>query len=910
MTCRRSASQTVDPRKTGSITIASCVLVCCLWMIRAEPLFAQIPIRFIDVGAATHSAIDMNPHGSSFCDFTGDTLPDVFIVSNVSVGSHGDLPHALLKQTGDGLFTNIYQSAHLVGYYVSAQGMAAGDYDNDGDMDAVIGKGNFRTLLYRNNGDETFTDVSVGAGVNIGYQGRCLVFCDYDQDSYLDLFVLCQDGIFLLQNDGDGTFTNRNVQAGLVDPAFDNEQNGFAFCDTDHDGDMDFFLPHNNHACLFFQNNGDGTFSERAAVKGRPTGAGYKGAIFFDFDNDGWSDLFLRGPGETASLYRNDGDGTFSDVTAGSGVSLYVANAQLQPGGALSACDFDNDGYLDILVLCYDGVNHRLFRNNGDGTFTDVAVEAEVTSTFKNYWSAPIADYDGDGYPDVYMARGGDTASLYRNQGGTAHWLHAHLHGIQSNRNAIGARATAHAGGMKFTRQITGGTGWKTDSFPIEFGLNEQQFIDSLVVVWPSGIVQRILNIPADTLIHVTEQEGTQSISSIHDIVGTVSYYGQTNVPNVSLEMAGDTTLSILSNAEGLYRFSQVTEGVDVTVTPDKSGDEDVGSLTVSAYDAALTARYNMGLGDFDDDQIRCADVDENGVVDMFDASLIARQAVTLPRLPSSHAGEWRFVPESRMYVDLSQSYMNDDYTAYVLGDVNGDWMPAGGLYRTGGSYGVASDSVLIPESNVVCIPLCIPGSFDLLSMDIVFAFDPRQIEFIETIISDQASGFKVLQNLSEVGRIRIALYGQESVSDTVGPVCIALRVKSDARLPARIEWETIRLNDLPVQRGSTVLFRGDPEVRELDIDSIIIDGGYPNPFNSSTTIRYRLHESGSVHVCLFDIRGRAVRILVRENQERGEYNIPWDGKNESGETVPSGIYLARVRWNTHHQLLKILKQR
>ncbi|GAG16470.1 unnamed protein product, partial [marine sediment metagenome] len=176
---------------------------------------AQSPVTFTDVGASTGTHVFLNPHGSGFFDYNNDGLSDIFVVHNLSTGYIGEKPHALLKNLGNGTFENVTVEARVGGYNASAQGLAAGDYDNDGDMDMAIGMGNWGTLLYRNNNDGTFSNVSDAAGVSQYNRGRCLAFFDYNNDGHVDLLQIGDPSLYLLQNKGDGTFVHKRYPAGL-----------------------------------------------------------------------------------------------------------------------------------------------------------------------------------------------------------------------------------------------------------------------------------------------------------------------------------------------------------------------------------------------------------------------------------------------------------------------------------------------------------------------------------------------------------------------------------------------------------------------------------------------------------------------------------------------------------------------
>jgi hypothetical protein len=224
-----------------------------------------------------------------------------------------------------------------------------------------------------------------------------------------------------------------------------------------------------------------------------------------DYDNDGDLDLYVACYAGQNLLYRNNGDGTFVEVAKIAGVDDNGA------GISSSFGDYDNDGDLDLYVTNFG--NNVLYRNNADGTFTNVAKELGVDDP-RNGWSAVFVDINDDGALDLLVTNGGfegnnQSCVLYQNRGSTNHWLHIRLVGIESNRDGIGARIRVDAGPLSMIREVSGGSGWgHQDTLVAEFGLSHQVRADEVEIRWPSGLVQRFANIAADQVITVTEGTG------------------------------------------------------------------------------------------------------------------------------------------------------------------------------------------------------------------------------------------------------------------------------------------------------------------------------------------------------------------------------------------------------------------
>ena len=384
-----------------------------------------------------------------------------------------------------------------------------------------------RDLLYRGNGDGTFQYTSDLAGMlTTTDRGRCGFWVDYDNDGKLDLFVKNFVGSNrLYRNNGDGTFTEGAAAAGLADATLGgNFGSACSFADYDNDGFMDVFFSGDRTTDVLYRNQGDGTFVDVTASAGMDALENGHGVAWGDYDNDGLLDMYVPREGTLAgtggTLYHNNGDGTFSDVTAAAGVST-LANSWAAIWG-----DYDNDGYLDLFVTnSGDGITgagnkNMLYHNNGDGTFTDVAdqegVSLEDNTSFHK--GASWADYDNDGFLDLIIKDGvgserdngvgsSGVHRLFRNTGNGNQFIKVSLSGIQSNSRGIGARVTVTSTtGISF-RQNNGGGGGEfasQGSEPLHFGIGAAT--DATIEVrWPSGIVDTLPAVAGDSTITIVE---------------------------------------------------------------------------------------------------------------------------------------------------------------------------------------------------------------------------------------------------------------------------------------------------------------------------------------------------------------------------------------------------------------------
>ncbi|MYG09059.1 tetratricopeptide repeat protein, partial [Candidatus Poribacteria bacterium] len=320
------------------------------------------------------------------------------------------------------------------------RGSAWGDYDNDGDED-IVAVGTYQPhALYRNNGDGTFTNVAEQAGIADPRGGWGSLFADYDNDGYLDLYITrggwsgaAENTLY--RNNGDGTFTDATHAAGVADP-----QSSFcaAWADYDNDGYLDLYIADgvigDGAANVLYHNNGDGTFTNTAEIAGVANTGNSLGTAWGDYVKVVYIDLHVVNFGQSNVLYRNNGDGTFTDVTATTGMNIPVTDAFVT-----FFLDVDNDADLDIFIsnsgsfqafiagqitgtAPHDGDRQVLYRNNGDGTFTDVTRESGLYHAF-GAMGANFGDIDSDGYLDIYLATGApqmgrlERDALFRNNG-------------------------------------------------------------------------------------------------------------------------------------------------------------------------------------------------------------------------------------------------------------------------------------------------------------------------------------------------------------------------------------------------------------------------------------------------------------------------------------------------------------
>ena len=456
-------------------TIACGLAILCLLIpdvIQGQPVFTDFTAR---TGLPDGGSV-----GAAWFDFNNDGLEDLIVTGEAEDGD----TQAELYTLSQGRFLDLTDGSGLA--TDNAMGVAVGDYNNDGLVDVFTAGGNGANRLLRNNGDGTFTDVSAIAGLE-GPDSQTKVtasFADYDRDGFIDLYVGTESGSdALYRNNGDDTFTDVTSAAGL---SVDINTVAQTFTDFDNDGWPDLYVSHRwdvngpVRAQLdgLYANNGDGTFTNVMGASGISLITAIAEDIaILDYDNDGRQDLFLATTGrllQRSHLYRNTGSFTFQDVSTEAGID------EMRLSFSLTSADYDGDGWQDIYLD-----RGRLYTNNGTGSFTETGDEAGLRII--NHASVAInGDYDEDGFPDMFhvVPGAGLPNVLYRNEGNQNRWLRLHLVGQSSNRSAIGARVIVQAGGRSMTREVGGGNGRGSKSFVLSYGLGSSTLANEVTVQW------------------------------------------------------------------------------------------------------------------------------------------------------------------------------------------------------------------------------------------------------------------------------------------------------------------------------------------------------------------------------------------------------------------------------------------
>ena len=511
-----------------------------------------VTFRHTDGGGGRRYIVESVSAGLALFDFDGDGDVDIYFLNGAPLKESkpdAGATNRLYRNEGKWRFTDVTEQAK-VGDRGFGLGAAAGDYDNDGDLDLYVN--NYGpNVLYRNNGDGTFTDATAEAGVADGDKvGAGTHFLDIDGDGDLDLFVTHYLGFTyenhlqrtskgipkyagpmdyppmpnsLYRNDGNGRFTDVSVDSGIALHA--GWGMGGICADYDGDGDTDIYIANDVYANFLFENDGTGKFEEVGLMAGlaydvQGDEQGSMGIDCADYDNDGQLDFYQTSyTKELATLYRNLGDGQFADVThlTGAGAGTF---APVTWGTGL--VDFDNDGDRDIFIATghlqdnverYDNTataatQNVLLLNRGRGSFVDVSHESGAGMRLvRRSRGVAFDDLDNDGDIDAVVLNARAEPTLLRNESSEpGHWLQIRLRGTKTNRDGVGARVTVVAGDLVQTDEVHSGRGYQSHyGMRLHFGLGAHLRADRVEVRWIGGGLDVCRDVEADQLFVLTE---------------------------------------------------------------------------------------------------------------------------------------------------------------------------------------------------------------------------------------------------------------------------------------------------------------------------------------------------------------------------------------------------------------------
>jgi enediyne biosynthesis protein E4 len=859
--------------------------ICCCSLFLAPSAAPQI---FSDMDEVI-PGIRFKGRGVAFGDYDNDGWIDLLLseYQYFSLGKKGQV--ALLHNEGGGQFV---EGTVAIQEEISPRwkggGMLFGDYDNDGDLDLFIPVGSWMSLergldMLLRNDRGLFRSATLESGLVDVLPSDTAVWFDYDRDGFLDLYVghvwgdraggsWVRDKLY--RNNGDGTFSDRFAEAGFdqqLGPS-GGSNGGLAAGDFDSDGWPDLYIgvwgdPENpsfvNH---LFLNNGQGEFRDATTPEIGDPGEAYCVAVG-DIDNDLDLDIFQATGGHQAQfrslLLLNLGEGDFLDVTEGVGLTKLVSGT---PVFGANLADIDNDGDLDLLIA----EPHTLYLNSGDGTFVEATGRSGIEACSI---ALAFGDCDLDGFLDVvFAADRGDVDNpnavwrMYHNNGNDNHYLRVELVGTDSNRNGIGARLIATSGELRQMREILGGLGLYQNELVAHFGLGQRTSVNQLEIRWPSGQVDILTDIPVDQKIRVIEGRGT-----FHAIEPT--RWEVAPLDTVVLGLKVDWNLTV---RPALFSADATIAQVTVDLSP-------FGGVERAPL-------YAVGDGSY---RLRDISLPIEGVNALHSLSVMIDQATSLGPYWTRLSRQIAVLPAGDKGV--FDERLADGWTVEGLELVTEETGAHQGS-RAGHFQGEEKSIGAWSLSLRTAVPVA-PFGYAVLR----FAFRADAIELPNrpnfTVRLNTGQSVDLLERVDLTSREWQVLELPVEAFEMAEPIDA---IKFIGNIGGDFYLDDIRLVAVAPPPSSTAV----TEVHTAALPpSFILDQNYPNPFNSATVIRFALPVSGDVDLAIFNLAGQQVATLAQGAREAGTYTVNWDGRDDDGRALASGVYLYRLRTGDGQQV-------
>ncbi len=628
---------------------------------------------------------------------------------------------------------------------------------------------------------------------------------------------------------------------------------------------------------------------------------GYSVAGVGDVNQDGTPDFVIGVPGANVAcliLGRPAVDWGYNFDLNNADYKFWGEFEGDYTGSWISAAnDVNNDGHPDFLISAiqsyFNGGRIYLIQGRDHWDSRDISLRTadasfigEDVETHTGFCTSGLKDYDGDGYDDLLIG---------------ARYLNSYNFPHAGKMYLIKGRQSGwqHDTNLEFIQEYFWGTdsitcaGWQVADVGDVNGDRAHDFITS-----------GPFNSTGDHWGGKIYLFFGKNVSYL--INGSVKYYSQNQpISNTKLMLYQFYADSSFTNEQGKYSFS-TKPGDNYKVTPAKRSDQGTDAYAVSAYDAALVARYVVKIDSLNYYAKIAADVDQDKKVCMYDAAQIARYAVALPSLDSSHVGEFLFDPQSRFYQEIGTSFWNEDYIGLLLGDVDGNWQTTNSV-----SLKSLSLNFILPKSPValihsrISVPLKASKLENAISADIQILYDPEQLEFIKLNTTELTKDFSLIYNTEPLGKLRIAMYTTESVKFDGEIIRLEFNGINKRKTNfTRIQITAMRINNIKLNPEEMRILIEDKKDFYLAVEL----SNQPNPFNPATNIIYNNVTAGAGKLIIYDILGTVVRTFDLGYLTPGIHEQVWDGADNDGVELTSGIYFVKFICEKDVGISKMIK--
>ncbi len=400
---------------------------------------------------------------------------------------------------------------------------------------------------------------------------------------------------------------------------------------------------------------------------------------------------------------------------------------------------------------------------------------------------------------------------------------------------------------------------------------------------------------------------GVQTQPQLYSISGGI-FYQNNNFPveDVSVQLSGGAVASQTTGSSGTFAFTGLSGGVDYQITVSKSGHVD--ATAILGFDAALAARIAIGLyNNPTEAELLAADVDRNGQVQLYDASLIAQYAVGIPPSGNSHVSDWAFKPTTRNFPQLNANITDQNFIAILLGDVDGNWQPGYFMAKINNEkeiYPFLSD-MKVEAGKEFIVPLKLAADQPVFSFDAEIHFDENLFKFKGVDAKFDSEQLQLFQNDNGHGVLRITGFSPVEIETNDQIIGLVFQASQQPGEIGTVSIETFRINN-------SIEMSAESEVRIISKEkplpvSFNLKQNYPNPFNPTTQISFDLPKPCDVKLVIYNALGQQIRTLFNGEKEAGTHHIVWDGKNEVGESVSSGVYFYEIHAGDFRQVRKML---